>query len=316
MSVLRLFSILALAASTHHAQQPACRYFLSGNPANVTPTTRPGFFLAGGSTDVDEAFRWFLDKAGHGDIVVLRASGAGGYHPYLMKLGPPDSVETFLFHSKDASHHPAVLTALKNADGIFLAGGDQWNYFRFWKGTPVEDAIHAAASRGVPIGGTSAGLAVLGEFAFSAEHDTVTSPVALADPFHEKVSIGTGFLEFSPLRCLITDSHFSRRDRMGRLLVFLARIRQQSSCDTVRAIAIDERTAVLLEPNGNHRVVGKESAFFLTLKSKPHLEPATPAAIAPIEVQRIDASGTSTRYTLRVNQGVIHSTLPSGSPYR
>lgn len=314
MSAGRL--ILTLTLATAAAQQPAYRYFLSGNPSNVTPATRPGFLLAGGGTDVDEAFRWFLDKAGHGDIVILRASGADGYHPYLMKLGTPDSVETFLFHSSEASHDPTILTALKNADGIFLAGGDQWNYFRFWKDTPVEDAIHAAAARGVPIGGTSAGLAVLGEFAFAAEHDTVTSPVALADPFHDKVSIGTGFLAFSPLRCLITDSHFSRRDRMGRLLVFLARIRQQSPCEAVKAIAIDERTAVLLEPNGSHRVVGRESAFFLNLSVKPDLHPATPSTIPPIDVQRIDASGSSTRYTLRVNQGVIQSTLPSGNPYR
>jgi hypothetical protein len=36
---------------------------------------------------------------------------------------------------------------------------------------------------GKPIGGSSAGLAVLGEFSFSSMIDTIHSPAALADPY-------------------------------------------------------------------------------------------------------------------------------------
>ncbi|MBL8173061.1 MAG: cyanophycinase [Bryobacterales bacterium] len=309
-------ALLLILACTLSAEDQPYRYFLSGNPADASVRTEPGFLLAGGGADVDQAFRWFLDKAGQGDIVILRASGADGYHAYLAKLGHPDSIETFVFLDKQASSHPTVLEKLKQADGIFLAGGDQWNYFRFWKGTPVEDAIHAAAARGVPIGGTSAGLAVLGQYSFAAQHDTVTSATALADPFHEKVSIGADFLSFPSLACLITDSHFTRRDRMGRLLVFLARIRQESTCATVKAIGVDERTAVLLAPNAKPQVAGEESAFFLTLGAKPDIRRARPATIPAIQVQRIDASGAGANYILRVDKGAIHSSLPSGSPYR
>lgn len=45
----------------------------------------------------------------------------------------------------------------------------------FWKGTPVEDAIHYLLSRNVPVSGTSAGLAIMGEFLFSAKNGTVYS---------------------------------------------------------------------------------------------------------------------------------------------
>ena len=51
---------------------------------------------------------------------------------------------------------------MRNADGIFIAGGDQSNYVRFWKGTPVAEALDPHVRAGKPIGGTSAGLAMLG----------------------------------------------------------------------------------------------------------------------------------------------------------
>ena len=60
--------------------------------------------------------------------------------------------------------------------------GNRWDYVRMWKGTPVEDAIHHLVVRGVPVGGTSAGLAILGEFSFSAETNTIYSDEALQEP--------------------------------------------------------------------------------------------------------------------------------------
>ena len=101
-------------------------------------------------------------------------------------------METITFKSETASREPFVLEKLRNAEAIFFAGGDQWNYVRYWKHTPVAEALNEAIKHCVPVGGTSEGLAILGEFAFAAEHDTVTSAVALADPFHEKVSVHRG----------------------------------------------------------------------------------------------------------------------------
>jgi hypothetical protein len=55
-------------------------YYLSGSAADARTTTKPGFLLAGGSQDNPEAFRWLLERSGGGDLVILRASGADGYH--------------------------------------------------------------------------------------------------------------------------------------------------------------------------------------------------------------------------------------------
>jgi len=286
--------------------QASYQYFLNGNAADVKTKTTAGVLLAGGGKDVDVAVRWFLNRAGGGDVVVLRASGTDAYNPYFHKLAAVDSVETIIFKSAEASREPFVLDKIRNAEAIFFAGGDQWNYVRFWRNTLVAEALNEAIKRGVPIGGASAGLAILGEFAFAAEHDTVTSAVALADPFHEKVSVHRGLLTIPRLACLITDSHFSKRDRMGRLLVFMGRIRNETECKDVRGIGIDERAAVMLDENGQAEVRGEGSAFLVRLRGTPVEVQAVPSG------SRFDwdkwSGPAGGRYELKVEAGVVKST--------
>ena len=164
------------------------------------------------------------------------------------------------------------------------------------------------------IGGTSAGLAVLGEFGFSAKHDTVTSAEALANPFDEKVDIHRGLLHIPTLECLITDSHFAKRDRMGRLLVFLGRIRAESGCESVRGIGVDERAAVTLDEKGRAQVMGEGAAYLVRLADKPALAKGTPANIPAMPVIRIPSGSGfdwgrwgAPQYHLTVAGGVVKS---------
>ena len=53
---------------------------------------------------------------------------------------------------------------------------------------------------------------------------------------------------------------------MGRLLVFMARILQDGWAKQVRAIAVEENAAVLLEADGTAKVLGDGSAYFLEAK--------------------------------------------------
>ena len=92
----------------------------------------------GGGTDVDALFTWMSDRAGGGDFVVIRASGADGYNQYVYDLGDFDSVETLVLGTRAASSDPFVLQTIENADALFIAGGDQSAYVNNWKGTPVE----------------------------------------------------------------------------------------------------------------------------------------------------------------------------------
>lgn len=311
--------MLALVCTAAFLLTKGYDYYLTGSASDVHVRTTGGLLLSGGGGDVDEAFDWFVKRAGGGDIVVLRASGSDAHNKYIPKIGVVDSVETFVTKTEEASRDSEVVSKIRRAEGLFLAGGDQWNYVRMWKGTPVEDALHALWRKGVPIGGTSAGLAVLGEFSFSAARDTVTSAQALQNPFDERVTIENDFLRFDPLRGVITDSHFSERNRLGRLLVFMARI-VNSGRRPVRGIGIDERTALLIDTEGMATVVGKGSVYFVDLRSKEMVcRPAIPLTAGPYVMRRIQShDGTfrlnhpsvGTLQELNVEAGSIKSSAP------
>ena len=200
---------------------------------------------------------WLLDRAGHGDILVLRASGDDGYNAYLKALRPINSVETVVCHAREASADPALLDKVAKAEGIFLAGGNQARYRELWEGTPLQEAVQTRLDAGVPVGGTSAGLAVLGQPMFTADHGSVDSPEALANPAGERMALAPGWLHVGALDGIVTDTHFSERDRMGRLLAF-------SEQAGARGLGVDERTALLLEPDGRGRVVGQGDVYLVT----------------------------------------------------
>ena len=240
--------------------------YLTGDGADVTSNTTAGLLLMGGSTDVDNALGWMISKSGGGDAVVIRSTGADGYNSYLYtELGGLNSVETLIIDSRDKAADAGVLKTVRNAELLFIAGGDQWDYVNYWKDTPLEDAInYLMNTKGVPVGGTSAGLAILGNTYFSAQAGTVTSDKALKDPYNKYMIMGTGdFLNTPYLSNTITDSHYSQRERQGRHIAFLARMMQDWGMAEVKGIGVDEQTAVCVEANGIATVYGINSAWFL-----------------------------------------------------
>lgn len=333
--VLALFPLLiaaqtTTAAGTEKAAGPGFQYWRLGNPQDLPTKTQAGFALIGGGDDLDDAFSWLCERSGGGDFLVLRARGTDAYNPYLHTLCHENSVATLLIPDRKAALDEAVRTRIASANTIFISGGDQAKYVNYWMDTPVQQAVNDAIGRGVPIGGTSAGLAVQGEFMYSAQGDAedgpdLTSALALQDPFLSRVTIVHNFLRIPALRDTITDTHFSARDRMGRLLVFMARILQDGEEKSVRAIAVDEHTAVLLEPDGRARIVGTGSAYFLRASGKASVcRPGNPLTFHGVQVIKLQGSATfdtkawrgeGTHYELSVERGMIHSTRAGGAIY-
>jgi len=308
------------APPTVHKVTADYESYLTGNPADVSRKTKGGLQLEGGGTDIPAAFAWLIDHAGGGDIVVIRASGADGYNPFIMKLGPVDSVESIVFKSRDAAFDKDVLASLEHAEAVFIAGGDQSKYVNFWKDTPVQAALDALAARGVPIGGTSAGLAVLGQFGYSGMNASVTSKTALADPYSVEVTLERTFLTMPHMKGIITDSHVGVRDRLGRTLVFLARITSDGWAPSARGIAVDQESAVLVEADGAARVVGNAPTYFLqTTEAAEVCKAATPLTMGGVAAYRVPPGGafnletwTGTggeAYVLSARAGIVRSSL-------
>jgi cyanophycinase len=331
--LLSLFATIPGTAQT----APAYHYFRAGNTANIAATPRAGYALMGGGTDLDEAFKFLCDRAGGGDLLVLRATGDDDYNSYIQGLCHLNSVSTIIIPSRDAAADPFVAQAIAHASAIFIAGGDQANYINFWDRTPVQTALNDAIARGVPIGGTSAGLAVLGEYAYTAQGDKPDDPnldakPTLADPYNPRVTLNSHFLAIPLLKGIITDSHFAKRNRMGRLLVFLARLNEPDGkpeppiAPKIRGIGIDERAAVLVETGGSAIVVGPGAgAWFIDASHAFGLmEKGRPLTFGAFDVQKVAPghkfnlltwTGDATKYQLSVSAGVVRSTQVGGGIY-
>lgn len=227
--------------------------YYTGNPSDTITIPAGGICLMGGATEQDEAMKWFLKQSCGGDILVLRASGADGYNNYLYNgLGIKiNSVETIVFNTPDASNESYIHEKIKNAEAVWFAGGDQWDYISYMRATAVDSLINdGILNRNIVIGGTSAGMAIQGGFYFSAKNGTVTSAAALSNPYNIRMTIDSAaFLKNKFLRNTITDTHYDDPDRSGRHVAFLARIITDWGAEA-RGIASDAYAAICIDTSG------------------------------------------------------------------
>jgi cyanophycinase len=321
---VRIWLALACLACTVTASRAdSYQYFRSGNKEDVQTKPVFGIAMMGGGRDLDEAFRWLCEKGNGGDFLILRARGDDDYNPYVNGLCRANSVATLILPDRASAENPAAAEIIRKAEVVFIAGGDQANYIRGWKGTGVEKAINEEIAAGKPIGGTSAGLAVLGEFVYGALEDKpddkdLASGQVLENPYFDRVILVRDFLKISLLENLITDSHFAKRGRMGRSLGFLARIMKDGWSGSPREVAIDEKSAVLVEADGKAMVVGSgDGAYFMKPTKAPEVcEKSVALTFRGIRVERVQVeghfdlkswSGDGTQYSLSVVRGKIES---------
>lgn len=300
--LLVLINVQTLVAQTFTS------YFI-GDTADVQTNHQWGVCLMGGATENDSAMVWFLNKANGGDVLVLRAAGSDGYNNYLYNdLGVNvNSVQTLVVPSVQAANNSYLKNQILNAEAIFIAGGNQADYHNFWKNTALDTALNyfVQIKKGV-IGGTSAGMAILGEYYFSALNGTLNSATALSNPFQSNVTIGiSDFIKHPFLKNVITDTHYDNPDRRGRHTVFLARL-QNMGKDTVYGIACDEYTAVCIDSTKVAKVYGDfptydDNAFFIQINCKQPNIPETILSNQPLTWNRDSAAvvvckikGTST----------------------
>lgn len=277
--------------------------YLTGNAADVKVErlAGPALDLAGGSTDVVPAIQLMINQV-RGcdacevkvDVVVLRSSGADGYNPLISALDGVDSVETLVITSRADADSPGVGDTVRRAEVVFFAGGDQCNYVRYFKGTEVERGVERVYGRGGGVGGTSAGLAIQGEIVYDAcSGGSAKSFQTLRNPFHADVSFTENFFRWRYMKDTITDTHFAARDRMGRLLAFIARQLVTGRRKRVLGVAVDEKTSVVVDKNGLGRVVGANAAYFILGDHRPEVcAPGLPLTYSNFKIWKVPAGAT------------------------
>lgn len=312
--IFSFFSAAALAENSDLLSK--FKSYRIGN-SDVQTRTSYGLALMGGDDSPPESFRWMMDKAGGGDFLVIRFTDDPWMNDYLFKLGRVNSVETLVVQSQEAANDPQVVEKIMKAEAIFFPGGNQWNYYSHWKNTRLISALNARVQSGVPFGGTSAGLAVMGEALYSAQfaqNVVVRSEELIADPYSTKLTLGKDFLKFSALQNVVTDSHFKERDRMGRFLAFLARAKKDRFVEKPIGIAVDEKTALLYEPQKPWKVVGQGAAYRAYISDENFVcEPGQMLKLKA-QIRKLTEKGSSD-YNLFINYGKIDSDQRGGGIY-
>lgn len=209
--------------------------------------------IGGGEDRVDdrEILRRFMELSGGAQARLRFITGATNdpkgaeqaYGAAMGGLGAQDVRFLHLAEAQDAAQ-PALLEELRQADGVFITGGDQARLMgKLWS-TPAMQALHQAVrERGICLAGTSAGAAAM-------SRAMIAHGPAVVVPQKEAVSLDLG-LNFLPQA--MVDQHFSQRRRLSRLLSALA-LRPD-----LLGIGVDEDTALLIEIGRSVEVIGRSS---------------------------------------------------------
>jgi cyanophycinase len=195
--------------------------------------------IGGACTPEGVALRTFVRMCGGeegGKIIGLTTASADPmgsaalWKRDLMTAGATH-VELPIVDRRARAQDEQVAAMIRDAQGIFLGGGDQVHLVATIGGSRVGDAILEAYYRGAVVCGTSAGAAALTETILAGWEPDETG--ALVD-MH--IGPGLGLLGF---RAMI-DTHFAERRRLHRLFVAIAQNPE------LMGLGIDEDTALVV----------------------------------------------------------------------
>jgi cyanophycinase len=199
-----------------------------------------------------------------------------------------DSVETLVVSSREAADSRTVEKVVRDAEVVFFAGGDQCNYVKDYADTRLAAAVEHVWERGGAVGGTSAGAMIQGERIYDACDGWANSAEALSDPYRPTVTLSPALFPWSLLSNVVVDTHFVQRDRMGRLMAFLARQLEDGDLKKVLGLGVSERTSILVDGAGRAEVMGEGPVYLVLADHRPeNCSPGKPLTFSDFRIWRI-----------------------------
>lgn len=207
----------------------------------------------GGGAQGPEIYKAFIDAAGGPDALILdvpnnsipeRTNVAPDWAGAGFRKNGARNVHVLFTQDRAVADSDAFVAIIKKAKGIWFDGGRQYLDVAAYGGTKSERAFWGVLERGGVIGGSSAGMAVLGDFLVRG---APSNNNYIEDyPGHEK---GFGYL-----RDTATDMHVVARERLPDLTDVIARHPE------VLGISADEGTAWVVRGDIGH-IIGRDKAF-------------------------------------------------------
>jgi cyanophycinase len=211
--------------------------------------------IGGASTTDGRAFQCFLELAGAhegGRIVGLTTASTDPEQSARLwrsdfRAAGARNVDIPLFrHARDDTD-TEIAARIRDAQGVFLGGGDQVKLVAALSGSLTCGAIRDVYSRGGVVCGTSAGAAALTELTMAGGEVDEEGNIV-----EQYIGPGLGLLGYGA----IIDTHFSQRRRLQRLFVVIGQNTE------LFGLGIDENT-VLVVRRGIGEVLGAGGVTFV-----------------------------------------------------
>lgn len=241
-------------------------------PGELSQEPRGSLMIIGGFERFDNEKIWseFLELCGGAGARIAVFPTASDFPlrngndlvDHLNELGAdaflvPVGIKDFEQDYKDAVNDARLIEQVRGAKGVFFIGGEQARIrdallTKAGARTAMLDAIFTVYSNGGVVAGSSAGAAIMSRIMYrDAEH--VLATMINGVKWGQETDYGLGFLP----RDWFVDQHFLVRGRLGRALVAMR------THKIPYGVGIDEDTALIVEPDGNARVVGYRGVVFM-----------------------------------------------------
>jgi cyanophycinase len=225
-------------------------------PAIASPGKTRGFIIPiGGAEDrtgAREILKRFVGLCGPKPSIAIiptasRLEDTGrNYQDLFRDLNCANS-EVLNFTNRDHCDDTDSLNYLSQCDGVFITGGNQLRLSTTIGGTPVAKLLRRRNADGMPVGGTSAGAAIIPEHMIASGDEGPTPRARMV-----QLAPGLGLSNK-----IMVDQHFRQRDRIGRLLTAIA------LNPFAMGLGIDEDTAAFIGPDNIVEVVGSGTVTFI-----------------------------------------------------
>ena len=272
------------------------------SPAKVEDFHTRGWIVpVGGAEDKAQdavILRRFIEVSGGSAARVAiiptasRMPDTGPRYEQIFKHLGAHSATSIPFETRADAEREDLLDRLEQATCIFLTGGNQLQLSTILGGTQVARAIRRLNARGVTVGGTSAGAAILSEHMIAFGQGGATPIAGLA-------SLAPGF---GLTNRIVIDQHFRQRDRLGRLIAALAynpfAVGIGLDEDTAAFIGADETLEV--EGTGGITVVDASRVSFSSVDSAME---GQPICILGLVVHVLTTGATFNLHTRQASMG-------------
>jgi cyanophycinase len=225
--------------------------------AQVHGPEKGSLVIVGGAMQDPAIVQRFIELAGgtEAPIVIIPTAGEADeeYHEYwsgLKQWRDNGAKNLTVLHTRDrkVANSDAFVKPIREARGVFFAGGRQWRLADSYLDTLTHKELAALLARGGVVGGSSAGASILSSF--MVRGDTKSNEKMIGDH-----TVGLGFLKNAAV-----DQHLLRRNRQFDMLEVI------DKHPTLLGIGIDENTAIVVSGD-EFDVIGK--SYVVIYSNKP-----------------------------------------------